>query len=93
LAAALRVAKNHGKGPAFQRVLCAQARFFEANGALRPSHQGQRRFFRRADQYASVYRHGVTGPVAEFAVKQYRSHRGVKKMETEVAEANWKKKT
>ena len=42
LRAALRVAKNHGRGPAFQRVLCAQARFFEANGALKPSHQGQR---------------------------------------------------
>ncbi|KAJ7805896.1 hypothetical protein B0H13DRAFT_2387426 [Mycena leptocephala] len=42
LAAALRVAKNYGKGPAFQRVLCAQARFFEANGALKPSHQGRR---------------------------------------------------
>ncbi|KAJ7624166.1 hypothetical protein B0H17DRAFT_1340407, partial [Mycena rosella] len=42
LAAALRVAKNHGRGPAFQRVLCAQARFFEANGALKLSHQGRR---------------------------------------------------
>ncbi|KAJ6613380.1 hypothetical protein B0H10DRAFT_1951537 [Mycena sp. CBHHK59/15] len=40
LAAALRVAKNHGH--AFQHVLCAQARFFEANGALKPSHQGRR---------------------------------------------------
>ncbi|KAJ6597343.1 hypothetical protein B0H10DRAFT_2441737 [Mycena sp. CBHHK59/15] len=52
-----------------------------------------RRFFRRADQYASVYRHSVTGPVAEFAVKQYCSHRGVKKTEIEVAEAQWKKKS
>ncbi|KAJ7107219.1 hypothetical protein C8R43DRAFT_1091981 [Mycena crocata] len=34
LRAALQVAKNH--------VLCAQARFFEANGALKPSHQGPR---------------------------------------------------
>ncbi|KAF8211778.1 hypothetical protein K438DRAFT_58293 [Mycena galopus ATCC 62051] len=42
LRAALRIAKNHGCGPAFQRVLCAQARFFEANGSLKPSHQGQR---------------------------------------------------
>ncbi|KAJ7794205.1 hypothetical protein B0H14DRAFT_3888832 [Mycena olivaceomarginata] len=40
--AALRVAKYHGRGPAFQRVIAAQARFFEANGALKPSHQGQR---------------------------------------------------
>ncbi|KAJ7882883.1 hypothetical protein B0H13DRAFT_1890653 [Mycena leptocephala] len=42
LQAALRVAKYHGRGPAFQRVIAAQARFFEANGALKPSHQGQR---------------------------------------------------
>ncbi|KAJ6617728.1 hypothetical protein B0H10DRAFT_2189833 [Mycena sp. CBHHK59/15] len=45
LAAALRVAKNHGRGPAFQRVLCAQARFFEANGALKPGHYGRGRDF------------------------------------------------
>ncbi|KAJ7128547.1 hypothetical protein C8R44DRAFT_732881 [Mycena epipterygia] len=42
LRAALRVAKYHGRGPAFQRVIAAQARFFEVNGALKPSHQGQR---------------------------------------------------
>ncbi|KAJ7934884.1 hypothetical protein B0H13DRAFT_1854876 [Mycena leptocephala] len=42
LRAALRVSKNHGRGPAFQRVLCTQARFFEANGALKPTHQGHR---------------------------------------------------
>jgi hypothetical protein len=41
LRAALRIAKNHGRGPAFQRVIAAQARFFEANGSLKPSHQGQ----------------------------------------------------
>ncbi|KAJ7501419.1 hypothetical protein B0H11DRAFT_1908281 [Mycena galericulata] len=40
--AALRVAKYHGRGPAFQRVIAAQARFFEANGALKPSYQGKR---------------------------------------------------
>ncbi|KAJ6632498.1 hypothetical protein B0H10DRAFT_2251958 [Mycena sp. CBHHK59/15] len=40
LRAALCVARNHGRGPAFQRVLTAQARFFEANGSLKPSHQG-----------------------------------------------------
>jgi transposase len=51
-----------------------------------------RRFFRRANHYASVYRHGATGPVAEFAVKQYRSHRGVQKQEMEVAQAQWEKK-
>ncbi|KAJ7337389.1 hypothetical protein DFH08DRAFT_1014352 [Mycena albidolilacea] len=43
LRAALRIAKNHGRGPAFQRVIAAQARFFEANGSLKPSHQGQRK--------------------------------------------------
>ncbi|KAJ7123021.1 hypothetical protein C8R44DRAFT_735628 [Mycena epipterygia] len=42
LRAALRVAQNHGRGPAFQRVLAAQARFFEVNGSLKPSHQGRR---------------------------------------------------
>ncbi|KAF8139572.1 hypothetical protein K438DRAFT_1785531 [Mycena galopus ATCC 62051] len=43
LRAALRIAKNHGRGPAFQRVIAAQARFFEANGSLKPSHQGQQK--------------------------------------------------
>ncbi|KAK7065030.1 DDE family endonuclease [Favolaschia claudopus] len=42
LRAALRVAKNHGRGVSFQRVLAAQARFFESSGTLKPSHQGQR---------------------------------------------------
>ncbi|KAJ6540915.1 hypothetical protein B0H10DRAFT_2245141 [Mycena sp. CBHHK59/15] len=36
-----------------------------------------RRFYRRADRYASVYRLGATGPIAEFAVKKFRSHRGL----------------
>jgi hypothetical protein len=40
LRAALRIAKNHGRGPAFQCVLAAQARYFEATGSLKPSHQG-----------------------------------------------------
>ncbi|KAJ6610258.1 hypothetical protein B0H10DRAFT_2225150 [Mycena sp. CBHHK59/15] len=44
-----------------------------------------RRFFRRANQYASVYQLGATGPVAEFAVKQYRSYRGFLKTELEAA--------
>ncbi|KAJ7150019.1 hypothetical protein C8R43DRAFT_1088096 [Mycena crocata] len=43
LRAALRVAKYHGRGPAFQRVICAQARYFEANGCIQPSRQGQRK--------------------------------------------------
>ncbi|KAJ6533251.1 hypothetical protein B0H19DRAFT_1081407 [Mycena capillaripes] len=42
LRAALHVAKYHGRGLAFQRVIAAQARFFEANGALKSSHQGHR---------------------------------------------------
>jgi len=33
-----------------------------------------RRFFRRADRYASVYRQGATGLLAEYAVKEHRSH-------------------
>ncbi|KAJ6477742.1 hypothetical protein C8R45DRAFT_934397 [Mycena sanguinolenta] len=41
LRAALHVAHNHGRGPAFQRVLAAQARFFETNGSLKSSHQGR----------------------------------------------------
>jgi hypothetical protein len=41
--AALRITKNHGCGPAFQCVITAQARFFEANGSLKPSHQGQKK--------------------------------------------------
>ncbi|TFY52341.1 hypothetical protein EVG20_g10592 [Dentipellis fragilis] len=40
--AAARVTKNLGRGPAFARVLCAQARHFEANGTLRVSRQGRR---------------------------------------------------
>ncbi|KIM29215.1 hypothetical protein M408DRAFT_35243, partial [Serendipita vermifera MAFF 305830] len=36
-----------------------------------------RRFIRRADRYASVYRLGATGPLADFAVRKYRSHRAV----------------
>ena len=40
LRAALRVSKNHQCGPAFARVLCAQARCFESTEALKPSRQG-----------------------------------------------------
>ena len=45
LRAALHVAKYHGHGPAFQRVIAAQARFFEVYDALKPSHQGKREKF------------------------------------------------
>ncbi|KAJ7221810.1 hypothetical protein C8J57DRAFT_1253925 [Mycena rebaudengoi] len=48
-----------------------------------------RRFFRRANRYASVYRLGATGPLAEFAVKTFRSHRGVGRKDLEVAQAKW----
>jgi hypothetical protein len=51
-----------------------------------------RRFFRRADRYASVYRLGATGVVAEFAVKKYHGHRVVRAMELEAATEEWKKK-
>ncbi|KAJ7648975.1 hypothetical protein DFH06DRAFT_996741 [Mycena polygramma] len=51
-----------------------------------------RRFFRRANRYASVYRLGATGPVAEFAVKKYRSHRGVQKRELDTVMAEWEQK-
>lgn len=51
-----------------------------------------RRFYRRAHRYASVYRLGATGPVAEFAVKKYRSHRGVRANELDVATSEWKAK-
>jgi hypothetical protein len=51
-----------------------------------------RRFFRRANRYASVYRLGATGPIAEFAVKRFRSHRGVRARDMEVAQAEWEAK-
>lgn len=41
--AADRVTTKIGRGPAFARVLCAQAKFFEVNGAVRPSQQGKRK--------------------------------------------------
>jgi len=49
-----------------------------------------RRFFRRVDRYMSVYRHGATGRLAEFAVKKYRSHRGITKEDLAVAEEAYK---
>ncbi|KAJ8496210.1 hypothetical protein ONZ51_g1255 [Trametes cubensis] len=42
LRAALRIARNHQRGPAFARVLCTQARHFEATERLKPSRQGQK---------------------------------------------------
>lgn len=45
-----------------------------------------RRFIRRSFRYASVYRLGATGPLADYAVKKYRSHRAVSERELVVAE-------
>ncbi|KAL1949585.1 hypothetical protein VTO73DRAFT_8466 [Trametes versicolor] len=42
LRASLRVSRIHQRGPAFARVLCTQARHFEATETLKPSHQGQK---------------------------------------------------
>lgn len=36
-----------------------------------------RRFFHCTYRYMSVYKHGATGLLAEFAVKKYKSHRGI----------------
>ncbi|KAJ6476592.1 hypothetical protein DFH09DRAFT_952259 [Mycena vulgaris] len=49
-------------------------------------------FYGRADRHTNVYRLGATGPIAEFAVKKYRSHRGVGTKDLSVAKAEWKAK-
>jgi hypothetical protein len=53
-----------------------------------------RRFIRRATRYASVYRLGATGPLADFAVKKYkyRSHRKISLQDLLVAEGEKKVK-
>jgi len=45
-----------------------------------------RRFFRRSERYISVYSLGATGLAAEYAVKKYRSHRGVSQRDLDAAE-------
>ncbi|KAI0029008.1 hypothetical protein K488DRAFT_57317 [Vararia minispora EC-137] len=45
-----------------------------------------RRFFRRVERYMSVYQLGATGVAAEFAVKKYKSHRGVSQRDLDGAE-------
>jgi hypothetical protein len=40
--AAMRVARNRQRGPAFARRVCSQARYFEAHGMLEASCQGKR---------------------------------------------------
>jgi hypothetical protein len=47
------------------------------DSAASPQTHVIRRFFRRASRYASVYRLGATGPLAEYAVKKFKSHRSV----------------
>jgi hypothetical protein len=51
-----------------------------------------RRFFRRADRYASVYQLGATGLLAEYAVKKYKSHRSVTQRDLLEAEEEQRKK-
>jgi hypothetical protein len=45
-----------------------------------------RRFFCHSEHYISVYSLGATGLAAEYAVKKYRSHRGVSQQDLDVAE-------
>jgi hypothetical protein len=45
-----------------------------------------RRFFRRSERYISVYSLGATGLAAEYAVKKYKSHRGVSQRDLDAAE-------
>ncbi|RDX46401.1 hypothetical protein OH76DRAFT_1457190 [Lentinus brumalis] len=47
-------------------------------------------FFRRAFRYASVYRLGVTGVAAEYAVWKFKSHRTVRQKDLDVAESERK---
>ena len=42
-------------------------------------------FFRRTHCYMSVYSQGATGLLAEFAVKKFRSHRGVSEVDLATA--------
>lgn len=51
-----------------------------------------RRFFRRAQRYMSVYGLGATGLAAEYAVKKYKSHRGVSQRDLDTANQEWKAK-
>jgi hypothetical protein len=50
------------------------------------------RFFHRAQRYMSVYRLGVSGVAAEYAVRKYKSHRAVRQKDLDVAEEEWKAK-
>ncbi len=43
-------------------------------------------FFRRSEHYISVYSLGATGLSAEYAVKKYKSHRGVSQWDLDAAE-------
>jgi hypothetical protein len=41
--AALHIARNRQRGPAFARRICSQARYFEAHGMLEANCQGKRK--------------------------------------------------
>jgi hypothetical protein len=51
-----------------------------------------RQFIRRAFRYASVYQLGATGPLADFAVKKYHSHRTVSQRELVEADEEKRKR-
>jgi hypothetical protein len=51
-----------------------------------------RRFIRRSQRYLSVYKLGATGPLADFAVRKYKSHRAISQRELELADEAKKKK-
>ena len=43
-------------------------------------------FFHRVQRYMSVYELGATGMSAEYAVKKYKSHRGVSQKDLDAAD-------
>lgn len=49
-----------------------------------------RKFFRQVYRYMSAYREGATGLLAEYAVKQYKSHRAITKTDLIKAEEKMK---
>ncbi|KIM30516.1 hypothetical protein M408DRAFT_22012 [Serendipita vermifera MAFF 305830] len=46
-----------------------------------------RRYLRRANRYASAYRAGADGPLAEYAAKKFKSHRCITKTDLSLAAA------
>ncbi|KIO19348.1 hypothetical protein M407DRAFT_31019 [Tulasnella calospora MUT 4182] len=51
-----------------------------------------RKFFRRVYRYMSAYREGATGLLAEYAIKQYKSHRAITKKDLIEAEEKMKER-